>query len=105
MAETKWTPGPWKTDSEVGQLVIDGVPVPVYEVFSDSDACWIAQVLHHRNCTGSPGETGKFNARLIAAAPALYEALRDIMDGAHAIGRKKAIAVLATLDVALRNSQ
>ena len=72
MSETKWTPGPW----EVCDLSIrDGVPV--HEITSLHDSCWIAQVQDHRNCSGTlPGSA---NAHLIAAAPELYEALEALV--------------------------
>ena len=69
-----FTPGPWKTDGEVASMEINGRLVPVYEVMAESDACWVAQVLDHHRCGATA--PGAANARLIAAAPRMYEALK-----------------------------
>ena len=70
-----FTPGPWKTDGEVASMEINGRLVPVYEVMAESDACWVAQVLDHHRCGATA--PGAVNARLIAAAPAMYELWRE----------------------------
>lgn len=72
-----FTPGPWKTDGEVASMEINGRLVPVYEVMADSDACWVAQVLDHHRCGATA--PGAANARLIAAAPRMYEALKAVL--------------------------
>lgn len=56
MSKTKFTPGPWSQDPHALSLIIGGGKV-------------IADVL-----TNVPAPQHQANARLIAAAPALYEA-------------------------------
>ena len=72
-----FTPGPWKTDGEVASMEINGRLVPVYEVMAESDACCVAQVLDHHRCGATA--PGAANARLIAAAPRMYEAFHEIL--------------------------
>jgi len=79
---TKWTPGPWYQGGDGADIFAGGTP-PSY-----------ADAVHVGDCQpDSPGLLGLasqhvYNARLIAAAPDLYEALAGIMHyarmGAHA---------------------
>jgi hypothetical protein len=50
--------------------------LPVIEIVSDADACWIALVQDHTNCIAT--EPGAANAHLIAAAPDLLVACKEI---------------------------
>ena len=43
---------------------------------AESDACCVVQVLDHHRCGATA--PGAANARLIAAAPRMYEALRNL---------------------------
>ena len=66
--ETKHTPGPWALDWNVARI----------DVFSADAATLVATV---RRSTMSAGvdSTARTNARLIAAAPDLYDALRELL--------------------------
>lgn len=60
------TPGPWTVTDEDSPLV------------SDADGTYIAQVFSRTGCdVGSLRPNYAANARLICAAPAMLEALRD----------------------------
>jgi len=75
MAETKWTPGPWRRNGHIGnaEWIVAAKPfaqiATVYgpNVTAESDA----------------------NAQLIAAAPGLYEALADIVRVLDSLGQSK----------------
>jgi hypothetical protein len=68
--KTQFTPGPWKVDSVLAQ-VVPGKDIPICKLW------WPTM---HR----TEGET-KANARLIAKAPDMYELLSEI-GGMHIIG-------------------
>ena len=82
---TKHTPGPWGWDSTVW----DYDPV--------QEAPWLVTTEGDRVLSGSIQCTSKANARLIAAAPDLLEALQGFIEGAEAMGwsTKKARAAIA----------
>lgn len=64
---SKFTPGPWRVSA-------DGINVGPEDAFAPFDGC---------GCCGSPwmsAKDGLSDARLIAAAPDLYEALRSLLD-------------------------
>ena len=91
MTDTKrgtHTPGPWNSESHLsdGGILItgaDGGPVAIVE---DS-------------ATSRPDETGRANARLIAAAPRMLEALDWIgANGLTPTDREFARAVLADIE-------
>ena len=66
---TKHTPGPWvvkSTDEDINTKTI-----------IDSDEFWIAKVLNFNHASDDIGES-RANANLIAAAPAMYEALSQV---------------------------
>mgnify|MGYP000851827027 CR=1 FL=1 len=66
------TPGPWavkSTDEDINTKTI-----------IDSDEFWIAKVLNFNRASDDIRES-QANANLIAAAPAMYEALQDIVEG------------------------
>ena len=66
MAETKnWTPGPWAIDGWHTSAVIAKLPDESYVRVADCDT------------PSFPNLDWKANAHLIAAAPAMYEALRN----------------------------
>jgi hypothetical protein len=64
---TKYTPGPWEYNWNATRWVIDSAPA------------------HAIACTAGYEPENKANARLIAAAPELVEALRGFVDGAGEI--------------------
>lgn len=68
MGERAFTHGPWfvTDDDSVGQAVVRNADIEVC-------TCW-----HH--CVGSIEKEMRANARLIAAAPAMYEALKHAHD-------------------------
>ncbi len=74
MSETKWTPGPWLRDGRT--------------VYALEHAGWRKSVEQFKNrfyasvqqTPTTPEEEIEANARLIAAAPELYEALAEFMD-------------------------
>ncbi len=74
-AETKWTKGTWALDWNVSRI----------DVFSSDAATLIATI---RRSTPSDGidADARANARLIAAAPELLEALRDLAESVRAAG-------------------
>jgi hypothetical protein len=68
--KTKFTPGPWETCDAWGPSK-DGICIGELA----------AQQKIIASCTGYYGrETSQANARLIAAAPELYEALKDLLE-------------------------
>ncbi len=80
MSEKPWTRGPW--------FIIDDSPNGVLEsedaqaIVSEGEKWHIAAVWNDVNCVDEetvwPSTTSKANARLIAAAPDLYDALYPI---------------------------
>jgi hypothetical protein len=71
----KNTPGPWVIDWNVSRL----------DVFS-SDAATLVATLRRSTLSDGIGKTTIANARLIAAAPDLLEALKDTWDVLDAAG-------------------
>jgi hypothetical protein len=71
-----WTPGPHRVSDVKQKVVICGQRVDCFEIVSDKDACWLAQVMNHHSCSGTPEGPG--NAHLYAAASELYEALERL---------------------------
>ena len=68
---TKHTPGPWvvkSTDEDINTKTI-----------IDSHEFWIAKVLNFNRASDDIGES-QANANLIAAAPAMYEALNALVE-------------------------
>ena len=76
---SKHTPGPWWIDWNVSRL----------DIFS-SDAATLVATLRRSALSEGIDETAKANARLIAAAPELFEALREL----YALVRGKAPSLL-----------
>ena len=72
MNETKFTPGPWQTD---GLDVRD-------TRFREPDACYPIATVDNNNAIDDP----EANARLISAAPDLYEAARLAAETLEAVG-------------------
>ena len=68
--ETKWTPGPWKVLPR-GDLT-SKFTIPVFATVGDGVVCSIVHTY-----TAEPRD--RANARLIAAAPDLYEALAGLL--------------------------
>ena len=66
MSETKWDPGPWAYDPELNRVY----SVPTNMLVATA---WLVD-----NPSADP--TWPANARLIAAAPAMYEALARIIE-------------------------
>jgi hypothetical protein len=83
----QFTPGPWSVAyDEDGQLQLGGYGDVHTSVFSESGFGIIAQVLYKKsNILGDSkkleAETFEANASLIAAAPDMYEALKEIAKG------------------------
>lgn len=75
---SKFTPGPWAVnDEEVPPIVYSTETLDMVACQSSDDAyadCW------HKE------EWGKYNARLIAAAPEMYDALTALLDALDANG-------------------
>lgn len=71
--ETKWTPGPWKA------AVGDDPEDPGFNIWVVG--CANKDTGVHGICSmDGPADWNRANARLIAAAPELYEALRALRD-------------------------
>jgi len=71
----KHTPGPWKLDLQETYEW----PTEEIEIMDNDGDGFIAKVYAHTNI-----ETQKANARLIAAAPDLLEALKELQKRIHA---------------------
>lgn len=79
MANEKFTPGPWN--------VTTGTHTESTDTYDEGDVWFnvngedgaIADVLHSR-CLPAEVEEAEANAHLIAAAPAMYEALKGVAD-------------------------
>jgi hypothetical protein len=70
MSKSKHTPGPWKAqlrEGYVGQWEVEGQ----YEVIATGETALVADVASYTECDDA-------NARLIAAAPELLEALMGL---------------------------
>lgn len=76
MSTAKFTPGPWATDSDAPTFDGADLPYTVYINYGSGKGGEICTMLHEPNeGRGRDWEEGKANARLIAAAPELLEAL------------------------------
>lgn len=73
-SQTQHTPGPWTTDS-INQTTI-------WSSSGDGLIADCAEFLGFANARALPVQKRQANARLVAAAPELYEALRVIADSA-----------------------
>jgi hypothetical protein len=89
---TPWTPGPWAVaeDDANGQAVVRGEHIEIC-------TCW-----HHS--VGAIENEMRFNARLIAEAPAMAEALIDLVEWLDCMseyqeGRERARAILTRVGV------
>ncbi|EXL06555.1 hypothetical protein BG46_15845 [Brucella anthropi] len=83
MTETKFTPGPWKTFNGT-----DVFPVAVTEGWFYIADCDPSNAPMSRDDDGMSYAQAQANARLIAAAPDLYEMLSDCISSMQAIGVK-----------------
>ena len=68
------TPGPWETCEIAG----NGANIPARMEIVAPEGEWAKKLI--ANIYGFSLPTGRANARLIAAAPELYEALRDLFE-------------------------
>ena len=87
MGSSKHTPGPWRVRPEAAnwRAVCDALGCSAYEaVLSDDTA--VALVVAHGSRPGNVPPTNH-NARLIAAAPELLEALRKLLADAENVRR------------------
>jgi len=99
---TKHTPGPW---------IIDEESIDLLDFELETHRIWInADGMHIGYVDGPRTEERKANARLIAAAPDLFEALRDAVDyypncedGTEPFWRPKARAAIAKASVESNN--
>jgi hypothetical protein len=71
---SKSTPGPWVIDWNVSRLDIFG-----------SDETTLVASLRRSTLSQAIDEAARANARLISAAPEMYEALRDVSEYLDAI--------------------
>lgn len=72
-AETKWTPGEWK----VVPHITEGLSCASISAFEDD----IDREIGGRSIATVWGDHDGANGNLIASAPALYEALQNIING------------------------
>lgn len=76
----KHTPGPWKITESANAIVVMGpnaqhvVIIPLFKEYAWSKEEWEGLNLEEKN------KVSIANARLIAAAPELFEALENLMD-------------------------
>lgn len=72
MTQTKFTPGPWSINEHEGKAICDvGLSI-------ESDELFVAATY----ITGTDNSEEEYaNARLIAAAPEMYELLTKILEG------------------------
>jgi hypothetical protein len=86
------TPGPWKWDASYSVLSAPGHEEPVIDC-APYEGMWFKDI---------DGHDAEANQRLVAAAPELYEALRDLLRAdagkAHVAACDKARAALAKVD-------
>lgn len=93
MTEAKHTPGPWKAHFEEAYYV------------TGPDLGRVAMMMNLKGAHGlggrRTGEESAANCRLIAAAPAMYEALADCVEALDFLQNKMAVKVNPpTLDTA-----
>ena len=69
MEETRWTKGPWKIGSQTAKKTYRRI---------DAGARWYGLAKVVVRLDNDPNPEGEANARLIAAAPDLYEALAEL---------------------------
>ena len=96
MSETKFTPGPWRIGAnkvsaeEMKEILCAAIDGSIEHGDAD-DALWSVFVGSEEEplmvCYAGNGPTSAANARLIVAAPEMYEALRNIIDGIDADGK------------------
>jgi hypothetical protein len=82
VSETKWTPGPW----QIVRLEEESAFDPYMEVargLGPNDD-WTVEALWREPV---PDEQLEANARLISAAPELYEALEELLEAVAVIGQ------------------
>jgi hypothetical protein len=60
------TKGPYRVSKYKQTVIMCGQKVDCFEVEAERDACWLAQVLNHHYCSGTP--EGDANAQFFAAA-------------------------------------
>lgn len=72
MSETKHTPGPWYIDPDKPTMVLDGPLKTAGEIVAQCGASAKLGIAMHISIASSQA-----NARLIAAAPELLEALKE----------------------------
>lgn len=77
LPERAWTPGPWRAERFVGDWKIFGNPAWPCN-WNDCDGVWPVAIIDDTITDDYPREA-EANARLIAAAPALYEALERLL--------------------------
>lgn len=70
-SSVSFTPGPWEVD-----LTVRGSHPSYLEVSAVNDASWLARVQTYWDAR----KESEANARLIAAAPSLYEALKQLYE-------------------------
>ncbi|KAB7765370.1 hypothetical protein [Xanthomonas sp. LMG 12461] len=81
MSETKWTPGPWLVNTAGVGSSYGGIEVTEFYVYNPKvvkNVAIAADIVDPK--TGQPSEA---NARLISAAPELYEALSRLEQYGH----------------------
>ena len=96
MTEAKHTPGPWKQHPDY-PLIIKEDNAPISD-----EGVTIANTTAHEGSGYFPNPSqGRANARLIAAAPELLEALQEIVAAADGAGWAQLDATLANARAAV----
>jgi len=76
----KHTPGPWEYDTELADAGNKSTPMYSEAPGADADLCEAVCIIPHDDMTEAGYKQVKANARLIAAAPELLEALEQLLE-------------------------
>lgn len=82
MSKTQHTPGPWEYDTELADAGNKSTPIYTEAPGADADLFEAVCIIPHDDITAAGYTQIKANARLIAAAPDLLDALKEILDNA-----------------------
>ena len=93
---SKFTPGPWSYDRHLFRADESGYEHESYSICATSGAPYIGSVNKGQECGSAEAQA---NARLIAAAPEMYELLRHILT-ADGVPQSTAAGPMSRKDIA-----